>query len=826
MTTPSASEPAMTHRFFLSHAGIDTEAARMLKARLLAMAPGAQVWFDKDDLVAGRPWRPQLEAAIAASIAILVYVGSRGIVNWVEAEVDLGLGRATTEPAYPFIPVLSAMAPAADALPGFVSRFQGVQDVEGRPDQFAKLATALLGRSDTRLLEAEPFFGLKAVDEGRSHLFFGREEETDDLVARMRRLPLVLVTGDSGSGKSSLVRAGLVPKFRGGALALLGGELPEDRIWHVVTTRPRTRPRRELGEAVDAAAKHLGLPLADRGTLAAWAAKGSPDQVRRALRCDLPHDATRVLLVVDQLEELVTITPPAQRQPFVDLLLDLADPQDDRCRVVLTMRHDYVNLLAPFTALKARLDADGRQARCLLGRMSDAGLERIVTGPLRLAGVPSPEASLLARTVRDEVGQRPGDLALVEMALTETWRARGEHGGNLLAAYAAVGRVEGALAKAAEQVRHHLLDDAERALLDPVLIRLVRLGDTGGATRRVASRDELDDARWALLQKLAGEDGRRLVLIGGSDERPTAEIAHEALVTAWPHFQNLLQAIAPDKRTLDTLIPRAKAWAAAQEADRAHHLATGADLDLFAELADARPAWLSGDEAAFVAASAAARSIAEERQRTQALTAQRLAEAEAAQARLQAEQAEAARHAAEVLASERQRTTRAARRGAIAALALALLAAGFGVFFLLQKSRAAEQLARMQMQESLRLANLAEQELSADRPATAVLLALRGLPVSREHPERAWRAEAEQALYYPLLGLGKTEVLQGGSAASFSPDGTHVVTASDDGTARVWPVSKGWALVDWAKRAVPTTLSPEQEQHFYLENAGATDGSR
>src|SRR5918995_1831586 len=130
---------------FLSHAGVDTEAARVLKTRLVAA--GIDVWFDKDDLRAGEPWQRQLEDVIRnRSTAFAVYVGSRGVVNWVDAEIQLGLGRAVTDPAYRFVPVLAPQAPGPEALPGFVALYQGVADVEGRPDQFAKLVPAVLGR--------------------------------------------------------------------------------------------------------------------------------------------------------------------------------------------------------------------------------------------------------------------------------------------------------------------------------------------------------------------------------------------------------------------------------------------------------------------------------------------------------------------------------------------------------------------------------------------------------------------------------------------------------------------------------------------------------
>src|SRR5688572_25030495 len=126
---------------FLSHAGIDTEAARALKARIEA-APeakkrGLKVWFDKDDLRAGESWQDQLEETIQRrSTAFAVYLGSRGVVNWVEAEVRLGLSRATGNKSYRFIPIIAAGSTGAEALPGFAAQYQGVRDVEHRPEEF------------------------------------------------------------------------------------------------------------------------------------------------------------------------------------------------------------------------------------------------------------------------------------------------------------------------------------------------------------------------------------------------------------------------------------------------------------------------------------------------------------------------------------------------------------------------------------------------------------------------------------------------------------------------------------------------------------------
>ncbi|KFG69399.1 TIR domain-containing protein [Microvirga sp. BSC39] len=594
---------------FLSHAGADTEAARRLKARL--EAAGLRVWFDKDNLRAGEKWRPQLEEAISRrATAFAVYIGSRGVVNWVEAEVDLALSRAISgEGHFPFIPILAAGADGSGALPGFARQFQGVRNVESNPDEFQKLVAAVLGKdkAGTLVLEKEPFFGLKAIDETRSHLFFGRERETQELVDRLAATRLLMVTGDSGSGKSSLVRAGLVPRWRGGALAELKGQRANAEIWHVVEARPRANPRRALGEAVNDAAQRLGRDLSDRSTLIEWAINGDCEKVRHALRCDLPADRTRTLLVIDQFEELWTLTPPEQRQPFVDLLLGLADPKDDAFAIVLTMRRDYYNLTSEFPALHNRLEEHDRQARYLLGRMLDEDLRRIVTEPLKLAGVNAGEREALAQAVLKDVGTRPGALALVQFALTETWRLRGKYSGDLLQAYVSseIGRVEGALARAAERIYEQVLrPEYSESDIEAVFIRLVRLGDTGGASRRLARRREFDDRRWTMVQTLAREEGNRLVLISGAEGDERAEIAHEALVTQLPRFQRWLQAAAANKRTLDALIDRTASWVSAHdEKAKKDRLATGADRELFSQLATGHPDWLSADEKVFVRSS-------------------------------------------------------------------------------------------------------------------------------------------------------------------------------------------------------------------------------
>ena len=146
----SAVRQEARHLLFLSHAGVDAEAALRLADRIEATPEarehGLKVWVDKRDLEAGSGWQQQLEQAIEErSTAFAVYLGATGIINWVDSEVRVALSRARSDPNYRFIPIISASAEGSGALPGFARQYQGVLDVENRPEELAKLIRAALG---------------------------------------------------------------------------------------------------------------------------------------------------------------------------------------------------------------------------------------------------------------------------------------------------------------------------------------------------------------------------------------------------------------------------------------------------------------------------------------------------------------------------------------------------------------------------------------------------------------------------------------------------------------------------------------------------------
>ena len=832
---------------FLSHSGADAEAARELKRRLMdapdARAAGLKVWLDKDTLRPGTPWLAQIAEAIQdQATAFVVYVGSGGVMNWVEAEVDLALSRATTSKPNPllFIPALDEKSGGSNALPPFAKRYQGVRDPLGNGEELGKLLKAVLGiewDASVGLIE-EPFVGLRAMREEEADRFFGRDAEIKELVEKFRKRRIVAIVADSGTGKSSLAAAGFAPAFRGGALADTARSEPDDRVWHVVTMRPGSSPEEGLRTGVSEAAEKLGRSGDERAGLRKRIALNDPSETAFALQCDLPTKKTATLLIVDQFEELFTATPEAAVAPFLTLLVALADGDKD-IRVLLTVRADYFNLLsgvgeaaadsaarADGESLFQRLNRNAGEAILRLKRISEEGLRDVVCRPLRLAGETdeAPQAAM-AKAVQRDLSDQPSDLPLLQVALRAVWQEHRSAGLALLEAYESVGGVLGALAREAEKARSRLASD-DQARLESIFVRLVRLGDTGGATRRTAALDEFDAPRRRLLQRLGGDDCGRLVVVG----EKSAEIAHEALITQWPWLQGRLKESAQDVRRLARLIDKTTEWRQAPPTRQASYLASGAEREVFDDLAARRADWLSRDDRDFVAES--------DRTYRADIDAKR-AEAEARQRDRELEQ-ERRIADAEKLALAEQRTAQRTRIGLFAALALLLVALGLAGAALNEGYRAqrmagvAETEARNANGEKEKADQAADEAVrqrgQAIRNEAVALTALANVEASMRPVNAAklavasWPRDARDAttprLPGTLIALGRTVpdlrerriIRNAGGFACFSPDGSRLVTARLDAAARIWDAATGSLIAllgDHIDGVISAAFSPD-----------------
>ena len=297
------------------------------------------------------------------------------------------------------------------------------------------------------------------------------------------------------------------------------------------------------------------------------------------------------------------------------------------------MRRDYYHLHTDDERLRDRLAANGNAGRFLLGAMAPESLRDIVEKPLLLAGQSEARAAALADEVVKDVAGEPGNLALVEMALHESWERQHESGGDLALAYQRLDGLEGALARAAEEVFWNPTNDpkklteAERPIAEALFMRLVRAGDAGGVTRRPVAFAELEELARVIARKLATPHCRRLVALYEFDgysgkDTVAVELAHEQLATQWPDYRFWLQgtstrrhALDPtrrlDKRTLDRLMDSTANWNVRGRRDE--DLTLGGELADFEELYKncLRFAWLSPLEQLYISRSITVRDEGE-----------------------------------------------------------------------------------------------------------------------------------------------------------------------------------------------------------------------
>ncbi|MEU5639654.1 nSTAND1 domain-containing NTPase [Streptomyces milbemycinicus] len=353
-----------------------------------------------------------------------------------------------------------------------------------------------------------PYRGLARFEPDDAALFFGRDQLIDDLLHLTAHHRITAVVGASGSGKSSLLRAGLIPRLRTTDNADL-----RPAALRVIT--PGAHPLRDHDQR---------LVPKEGGKGDTW-------------------------LVVDQMEELYTLcTDPAERTAFIDRLLTAAAP-DSRLRVLIAVRADFFGHLAGHRPLADAL----REATLLVPPMNRDELREAVVKPAQAAGL-IVERTLTARVI-DEVDGEPGALPLMSHALLETWHRR-KGRALTLTAYEAAGGVHGAIAQTAEDL-YTDLSVGQASCARRILLRLITPGEGAQDTRRPASREELETdtspATAAVLERLAKT---RLVTLDGH----TVHLAHEALIAAWPRLRKWIDEDRDRLRLHRQLTEAAHTW--------------------------------------------------------------------------------------------------------------------------------------------------------------------------------------------------------------------------------------------------------------------------
>jgi len=496
------------------------------------------------------------------------------------------------------IPELADFNPAVTE----VLRTATDKTIEARYQSAGALAAALedalsnkaqavpVSQRETVLLLSNPYKGLRPFAESDADSFFGRAALITQLLQRLRESHFLGLIGPSGSGKSSVIHAGLLPALRRNALDGSGQ-------WFIAQMVPGENPYENLKEALMSVATTRQTNLLDR-------LQESEDGLLDALDAVLSSPADVLLLVIDQFEEVFTQTTDEQiRRAFLNLVARTAEAGDDGIRIVITLRADFYDHPLRYERFGGLLRTYGE----VVLPLSAGEIEQVIVKPAERVGllVDSELVTTIVADVYDEAGALP----LLQYALTEVFEARQDNR-LTLAAYRAIGGVSGALARRAEQIYSELTPPAQ-GITQQAFLRLVTLGEGAEDTRRRAKQSELGSIAHdaATLDAVLNIFGKYRLLSFDRDpdtREPTVEVAHESLLYSWGRLADWIAAHRADIRQQRILNLAAEQWSGAGQ--DASYLLAGARLASIEDWAASNALSLTKEEQSFLAASLAERS--------------------------------------------------------------------------------------------------------------------------------------------------------------------------------------------------------------------------
>jgi WD40 repeat protein len=813
---------------FLSYNALDQPVVEALAEHL--RAEGLKLYLEAWEILPGQGFQPALAGALIDSKTCVALLGPNGLGPWQIEELQNAIDRRVRDPDFRVIPVLlpGAERPRRGEVVHleFLINASWVEFLKTIDDrrEFDKLVDGIRGDRRPRRSEEEakrwagrrPYRGLEAFGPDDAPFFFGRQNLTDWLVSDLRRgvhlskeVRLLAVLGPSGSGKSSVVLAGLIPSLK-------EGKIDGSAHWPIAVVRPGDNPLGNLAAELVARFSPAGsVPDVSqaRKLIADFQADEQAVDVFARMALQKAPSESRLLVIVDQFEEVFTYRPEneearqrfeAHRAAFFNNLLHAATAQGGRVAVVLTMRSDFLGACAPFPKLNDILIAHMIQ----VGPMQENELREAIEQPAYLVGY-EVKPDLTERLLADVRGQA-GALPLLEFALDELWK-QPEHGRELTKrVYDELGGVAGALEHRADAIFQSFTPE-DQELCKRLFLRLVQLGEGTEDTKRQVSFTELlpldptrAQAMRRVIETLSDRDAR-LITTEGDQPLPATgavvEVAHEALIRGWRRLREWVDTERSGLRIQRRLTESAQEWASAPAEKKDDYLDSGARLATALEWAEVHREELSAIEAAFLSASQ------EGERRRKEIEKQFLLEREHAERR-RAEEAEARERDARA-ASKRQR-----RLAAVAAL-LALIA--FGLALWANQSRQEATASAKKAKENEGRA-LAQARVANSRQITAIAETERDkhldrsliLAVQALNMENT--LEARTSLYRTLLVRPEvTSFLHSGegrvSSVVFSPDGkTLAVGYRSQGASRggvvLWDVARRTRL-DGQPLAVP-----------------------
>jgi WD40 repeat protein len=757
------SDSQSQYSVFLSHDSRDKDLIEPLAYRL--RDAGLFPWFDKWELVPGRRWPGGLADGLHTSDTCAVFIGPHNLGNWEAEEIDLAHTRAADDSAFRLIPVLlPGISDPFDAnsFPPFLKTRTWVDFRKGFDDQraFHNLVCGIKGIAPGPQLDSVsivgstmqaqdicPYRGLQVFNEEDAQFYFGRVNDIQRLVEKLKLTRFLGVLGASGSGKSSLVRAGLLP-------ALRAGDVDGSDLWQVVPVfPPGSTPLETL---VLNFAKVPGADTTGLLGILRESERALHAAVRDFLESPSQRNAgtQRVLLVVDQLEEIFTLCEKeADRSQFLANLLYAGSVPDGGCVVVATLRADFYHKCAAYPEFSAALASE----QFLVSTMQRDGLLQVIHEPARAVQLEFEPG--LVETIVDDVSSQPGALPLLEHALLELWKRR-KNGQLTLEAYIDTGRVRGAITKRADAI-YDAFNLEEQIVVKRIMLRLTQLGEGTEDTRRPASLDELitrpedHETVARVIETLTKPEYRLLT----GDEKAgvrTVEVSHEALIRGWERLRKWLDEDREGLRLHLRISERAREWKEQTLAGAGDEglLYRGLELGRAFEWRKEHEAELNELERRF------------------------LDESETAKQRVEAEQQTREKHELETAHRLAAAERKARVRLWYLTLGLVVLVVGASalVYYFRQKNKDTT---------SRELAAKARERLftNPDNPSVSVDLAKEALTISET-------AEAQQALREALIKAhGLKSVLPAHDpivGAAFSPNSQQVVIASNDKNAKVW----------------------------------------
>ena len=579
-------------RWFLSYNSIDLPVVEQLDSLLRRQIPDTEIFFAPKTLRAGGYWLPKLAEAIADAGAFVLYVGENGLGPWQVIEYYEALDKRVKQPDFPIVLVLLDGRPAP-GLP-FLRQLHWIVTADpASADTIAKLKDATTGggaRPGELWRYTAPYRGLASMTEADSDFFFGRAQETVDVLGTVAAAnqSLVVLIGNSGVGKSSLAQAGVLGALKRQAWPEgIGQATPwpaavhDSRRWCFLKLQPGTDPIKALVEPFlktwrmdstdpkweERLTDWIGALTAGKATLS-----GLLDATERRYEELGQPRPPAFFLYVDQGEELYVRSEEAQRTAFSHLLANaVADP---RLYVLMSLRSDFFGALQNDQALFAV------HHQINVPPLREAELLEVVSKPAALLSARFESEQLpadLAGRAAEESARDAGALPLLSYLLDDMWTDMVGRSDGVLRLPPQAMELGGVLAERADAflARH---PEAEAPLRRLLTLKLATVREDGEPTRRRALRSEFGEDEWRLVSELADHPHRLLVIATPEGGETYAEVAHEAIFKRWG---KLRQWIATEREFLSwrsRLEGARRTWVAAPPRDSSDALLMGLAL--------------------------------------------------------------------------------------------------------------------------------------------------------------------------------------------------------------------------------------------------------